>query len=43
MPGGGLFRVDDGVHFSHEGALMAGAWLADRVAALDLRAAQPPR
>ena len=44
MPGGGLYRVDDGVHFTHEGALVAGAWLADQIAALDLsRGAPAPR
>jgi peptidoglycan/LPS O-acetylase OafA/YrhL len=43
MPDGGTYRADDGVHFAHEGALAAGAWLADRVAALDLRGALPPR
>jgi hypothetical protein len=41
MPGGGLFRVDDGVHFTHEGALVAGAWLADQIAALDLSRGSP--
>ncbi|MCU1487584.1 MAG: acyltransferase 3 [Actinomycetia bacterium] len=36
MPDGRLFRMDDGVHFTPEGALVAGDWLADRIAALDL-------
>ena len=36
MPDGRFFRADDGVHFDRDGALVAGRWLVERVAALDL-------
>jgi hypothetical protein len=44
MPSGGFYRDTDGVHFTHEGAVVAGAWLAERIAAVDLsRGGAPPR
>ena len=37
MFGGGFFRPSDGEHFEHNGAVVAGAWLVQQVAALRLR------
>jgi peptidoglycan/LPS O-acetylase OafA/YrhL len=38
LPGGGYYRPDDGIHFGPAGALAAGDWLADRIAAVKLPA-----